>query len=1747
MVLRSPPQQAGPTEESVAYSFSRNGDITINWAATSIVETGGGEAAFGLGTLTASSAAALAAHLGIASTSPLFSSFGVAIYEATRAAGSATTIRGLGFVGTAAFGTVGGLFSVISLPALAANTPSRGNERFSIRVREAGPNTVVATGRQLSIPVANPTDLGKLVRAHGSDTISGLRPGTLYEIQGVYNSGFHPRTRYFTIRAGLFAFPNPQLSLFTILEDTAVTANTIRCRATFNLTEANPYDDGDITGTYYYRWRTQGGSYSEMRQGTGTYAFAQGESRTSENFAISELQPDTVYEIQASPNAQFTGAPTLTVRTQSAGGGTGGTNIQRVDVQEIRVDRITETAARATVYLRQVPTRLVSVYFRYRPSGQTTWTTLSRTTRFAQIAFNLSNLDPGTLYTVQANTDQAFPGISSQTFFTTDSTPVAPTAALDITSAYVDRITRTTTRLNAVVNRTDATARVYARWRQTGTSAWTDLTDRGLGLSARTNWSITGLTAGTEYEAEVSLASTYTDPETTSWTTEAPVVVVVPPVVQGIDVPDSDVTTTTAVANVTLDRSPVESITVYIRYRQSGTTDAYAEANRSTVVTGASFDLTNLTPATTYEIDASTDSGFAADVVSTTFTTDRVVVDLTRPIEIAAFSAANVTRTSADLRVSLSRTDASRSVYVRYRIDGARDWTVTTSQAASASSLTFSISGLTEAMDYEAQASLNSDYSDPEETEFRTRSAPPVVGQEPRITAINTSVASNGFLATVVIQNPDSSNYVYFRYRRDQTSNWLTHPRQGQDVRGNSFSQSGLQPVTRYILQASLNSDYSDPFEVSVNTSAGAPPPPPDVTQANARDFTLEVSNVTQTTISILAILKFDFFFRRNLRLDDLYARIRPISRSSYDPEVRIGGGNQIRFPHTFVGLTEGTTYQIQVADNTGFSGVNSVTIRVTTVANTVPAIEALSSPSQTTDSITLATQVFNPPATIYWRYREDIDGSAWSEPLAQPLAGTPFDASLGNRRKAPTFVIRGLQEDTGYIIQVGLNSRFTRLRSLQVNTDFRRPTVTGWRYSVADDRVVTLFLDIVDSRPDWRAVAVVTLPAGSTIQASYAQSPTYDFLGHDEPVARIPLTAYAVADQNKVINILLTTETDDGNDRQDGLNVTLTLPGSTWPQLTGLEVDDISTQTARAVVRFTRPAQPTPGGEEFVLNINYVSNGSYTTPEGFLQATWTAGERATGGNRLAPLGIPSRLTFDLSGLYPGTEYEAVAELYGYELRERFTTVGSIYGDLAIDRLMPTSFDIIQDVVNPEGRIFYIWLPVPDRVGRFTTVTSQDAILILQFLDEIFVAGRANIIAQETNRVPLTALDNIEPETEYIVAAYPNNQYDILTLIDHIVVTTPAFPVISIGEMTFDEFDGYGQSVRACVPITNPRGNTAWQFKESTETDWPQFFAVVPATDTTCFTLTGIERGKTYDVRVALTSTFFEAVTGQVTIPTADAPTGLIVPMRMPRIDVGYPLHNPDQLNTWIERINYLQRQAGDFPNPDLTTEGRDNGEGRIILPWQNFTGIEALRRYVRTAGRGNEQALILANYQGSLVQITPDGRADVLNLMDVNIPNTILPGSLYLAPGTWLNTPVTRSALYYDGTNFSWVDIQPPGVRYEYYVERNNSGGRTIYQYFLNPAPQTAPFEVPDICTFKLGGSVRFRFGDGGDGDRAGTVVNQKGDTLVTITPTTATNIKVDDIEAGDCWSINLTAGRFDFLSIRIITNIRTFGETLT
>ena len=530
--------------------------------------------------------------------------------------------------------------------------------------------TIYLRYRDTSLGAWSGTQTGTSVTDTANIPLAGLTPYTEYEVEVSLESGFSE-----VVSA---AFTTAEVRVVvSSLSFEHVTRDT----ATVTVGIANP---GSLA-TVYLHYRQQG-----MRAWSAPETRAT--SYDSVRFTLTGLETDTVYEMEASLAPDFPASDTLYAAFTTA---------PPAGISGVRVDGLTHTGARVIVDLED-PRDRATVHLRYRARGTVAWSgPESRVTSSGGARFVLTDLIADTDYEVEATTDPNFP--ARNTAYETFSTAPAPA----ISSVRVSGVSDIGATVTVNIRGRQPGTRVFHRHRASGDQTWS-IPEVRTTSTASARFTLSGLTADTEYEVEASLDGDFSVPVSKAFTTAAK-----GPTVSGFI--GGSITPTTAEVTVNIN-DPQDRMTVYLRHRVWGSSAWSDPETHTASTTDATFELMGLTPGATYEIEASMDRSFSgADTVSAILTTTSVA-------KVSAVNVDVVTQTEARVTVSISHAEEmTRTLHLRYRELSDGDWTQSQIEVDTANA-EVALSGLVPDTDYEVQASLDGSFPtvDTQSLAFRT-------------------------------------------------------------------------------------------------------------------------------------------------------------------------------------------------------------------------------------------------------------------------------------------------------------------------------------------------------------------------------------------------------------------------------------------------------------------------------------------------------------------------------------------------------------------------------------------------------------------------------------------------------------------------------------------------------------------------------------------------------------------------------------------------------------------------------------------------------------------------------------------------------------------------------------------------------------------------------------------------------------------------------------------------------------------
>ena len=404
---------------------------------------------------------------------------------------------------------------------------------------------------------------------------------------------------------------------------------------------------------------------------------------------VSGLAYETGYRAEVSLDSNFTTVVSTTFTTRSAPSPSG------IWMRNI-------TGATVTAYVGYSGTGPATIHLRYKETGDTNWesTTFQATTGgpgTTSVTVAMTGLDANTGYTVEVTFDTSDWSPSRQATFTTKSASYSLPAASSVTATH---ITACSARLNMSFPNPDGNSYlVYFRWKKDVSGAsWSSskpYSTRGRSADTRI-----GLWPSTTFVGQASLDPTFA----TGTATSAPFTTTASPHVSNVEA--DRITARTARLTGTRTNFCGTFPTFHFRYRVKGTT-TWTDIEGDPDSHSRFRELTGLTPATTYEVEASFYETFAHPYkIEFTTLSDGPVPTL------KAINLKGATRTALTAEVTTANVADGTDVHLRHQ--NLRTDTFSTLQNASVTSSKagFSLSALTSGTRYRLVGIPGSDPAD---------------------------------------------------------------------------------------------------------------------------------------------------------------------------------------------------------------------------------------------------------------------------------------------------------------------------------------------------------------------------------------------------------------------------------------------------------------------------------------------------------------------------------------------------------------------------------------------------------------------------------------------------------------------------------------------------------------------------------------------------------------------------------------------------------------------------------------------------------------------------------------------------------------------------------------------------------------------------------------------------------------------------------------------------------------------------
>ena len=519
-------------------------------------------------------------------------------------------------------------------------------------------------------------------REFGETEWSTAQAKTTTGASAVFNlTGLDPRTTY-EVQASLdIEFGTSKYAVFTTLSpDPSVSGVSVgsitQTSATTTVTIAYP---GIARKTVHLRYRVSG----ETEWGAVQMKATSGGSAAID---LTGLSPRTMYEVEASLSSDFASSKTATFSTLSLD----------PSVSGVSIGSITQASAAATVTIANPGTAQKTVYLQYRVDGASEWSdsALTATTDGPSATIYMTGIIADTEYEVRASLASDF-ALAQHATFTTLRYP----SIYDVDVTDVTKNTATAEIDIADPDGTDQT--VHLRYRTTAPQGTWSSTLTTTSTTGEASIDLTGLTVDTEYEVEASLAADFAIAVSDTFRTLPP-----DPVVAEVSV--NSIRQTTATAYIDISNANGSTQKVSLRYRTTTPRGNWSDIQTTTSTTdSASIDLSELTPGTEYDVQASLENSFPSSRTKhDTFTTLRWP-------SIASFEAENVARNGATVSATIADSrGVAQTVYVRHRATGYIAWRSTQQMDSVDDIASLRLRGLSSGTEYTAEASLDNSFPD---------------------------------------------------------------------------------------------------------------------------------------------------------------------------------------------------------------------------------------------------------------------------------------------------------------------------------------------------------------------------------------------------------------------------------------------------------------------------------------------------------------------------------------------------------------------------------------------------------------------------------------------------------------------------------------------------------------------------------------------------------------------------------------------------------------------------------------------------------------------------------------------------------------------------------------------------------------------------------------------------------------------------------------------------------------------------
>ena len=742
-----------------------------------------------------------------------------------------------------------------------------------------------------------------------------------------------------------------------------------------------------------------------------------------------------------------------------------GTPAPDPSVAGITVKERSQTSATLTVSIDHGKDTGHTVHLRHREKGTTLWTNADDEPSSNDIAeFDLTNLKAGTTYEVLAwlDDDSAPPASDAEAFYTS---PVVE----GITFSDRTRVSAKATVSLTISNIDDSSHTVHLRYREkdaTPEANWIDADDEPAS-NGSAEFTLSGLDGGTTYEVQSWLDDD--PPPTDSETFEFYTL----PEVTAVSVSDEGQVSAKITVSLVISDIDTSSYAIHVRTSPPGEGKAFTPPPNS-----LEFTLPGLKSDTDYRVEAWTEDDF--DNVTAPFDTFKTLRPTVSNVEVEDSKE----QESATATVTIDEPNGEdQQVFLRYRPATQQDWSTTELDAGEITDVTSNtdtasvlIENLKSDTLYEIEASLESDYSASETTNFTTA--------KPSLTRITVSdEEQTKATATISIHAPNGDSLeIYVQYRKvtnPDNEDWKRADDTSSIDETATASLAGLTSGTQYEAQASLDQNFPDTEGVTV-TSLPFTTDPPSLKG-------LEVMGTKLTEATIKATIKAPNDQTQTVHLQYREEDATPEAEWS-TPPIEADVPEEPEDPNDTVAitlseLTSGIAYEVRASLNISPADPSATVLTaIFTTTTPDPSISGVSIGGETQTTAVATVTIALPGTgtnTAHVRYQA-LGATAWSTQIFEG------DAT----RATATVNITGLDTDTNYQAQVSLSNTFTNpwevpfetipypsVKSVAV-TDFDKTTAEV-TVAINDEdgvsREVHLRYIVYSENPDWTNDGITT------------------------------------------------------------------------------------------------------------------------------------------------------------------------------------------------------------------------------------------------------------------------------------------------------------------------------------------------------------------------------------------------------------------------------------------------------------------------------------------------------------------------------------------------------------------------------------------------------------------------------------------------------------------------------------------------